>query len=518
MSSYPGEGSHRGITADSRRIPIALGLFAVALVIRVWGADWGLPHFFSGDEVTKRDTALHFPEKDFVHHPDHPSFTYNTLFLIYRAMQAVGDHWTLADYHHAGRLWMAVLGALTVVAVWRLGCRLDATGRVGIVAAVLLAVMPLHTACSRYIKEDAPLGLAITLTVLAGLTYLERPTRKGMALAFFLAGVTFSTKYTGGIIAVPLAVAVLVTAVRSRVRLGSVVLDGLVATATFVAGFFVVSPIFLVHPDVFYNGILGQVKYSVSGHAGIIANPWREWWTYYLRDGIIPGMTWPAAILALVGLVRMPRLRHGWFVVLASVCIYLLLEQGKSRPDPFAARWLMMLVPLLAVAAAVPFVELVDRLGARMRPALAAAAVAVVVLVPPLVTSVLIIDEARHDTRLVAGRWMEENVPEGATIVQTEGLQTLPASDFWRTKWVIDDRDVNNGINAEWSGDTPPWFVVTSFKYQRFLDNPGAVPDRDAFYEALFRYPLVKEFRPRWFTYGRHSPVIRVYRPNGGVT
>lgn len=502
------------MTASRRTLAVGLALFALALVIRVWGLSWGLPEFFfSGDEVTKRDTALRFLETGFVHHPDHPSFTYNTLFLIYAAMKAVGN-WTLADFHYAGRLWMAVLGALTVVAVWRLGRRFDESGRVGLVAALLLAVLPLHTACSRYIKEDAPLGLAVTLTVLATLTYLGRPSRRWLALACFLAGATFSTKYTGGIVAVPVGIAWLVTVAKARPGTGPIVGDLLTVGVMFAVGFFTFSPIYLVHPQFYLDGLLAQGRYSVSGHAGIVADPWREGWTFYLRNGIIPGMTWPAAVLAIIGMFRLPRLRHGWFVVLTAACIYLLLEQAKSRPEPFPARWLMQLVPLLCVAAAVPFVQAVDRLGRWRGRGIALAAAATIVFLPPLVKSVLIIDEALHDTRLIAGRWMEEHVPEGSTIVRTEGLQTLPASAFYHDKWKVEDRDVNNGINAEWTDPVPPWFVITSFKFQRYLDNPGAVPDRDAFYAALTRYPLVKEFQPKWFTYGRHSPVIRIYHPD----
>jgi hypothetical protein len=353
--------------------------------------------------------------------------------------------------------------------------------------------------------------------VLATLTFLDRPSRKWLALACFLAGATFSTKYTGGIMVVPVGIAWLVTVARTRPAPGAVALDLLTTAAMFLAGFFIFSPIFLVHPQLFLDGILEQGRYSVAGHDGIVANPWREWWTYYLRKGIVPGMMLPAAALAVVGLARLPRRRHGWFAVLTIACIYLLLEQAKSRPEPFPARWLMQLAPLLCLAAAVPFVELVDRLGRRVGGRVALAACAVIVFVPPLVKSVLIIDEALHDTRLVAGRWMEEHVPAGAAIVQSEGLQTLPASSYWGTRWAIIDRDVNNGIHAEWDGPVPPWFVITSFKYQRFLDNPGALPDRTTYYEALARYPLVKEFRPRWFTYGRHSPVIRIYHPTGGT-
>jgi hypothetical protein len=294
----------------------------------------------------------------------------------------------------------------------------------------------------------------------------------------------------------------------------AVVVDLGTLVAVFATGFFMFSPIFLVHPGMLVEGVLEQGRYSLSGHDNIIASPWPEWWTFYVRKGLIPGMTLPSFLLAAAGTWLLLRRRHGWFVVLTSAILYLLVEQSPARPEPFPGRWLMPLVPLLCVAAGVAFVELTERLQRRFSPALAYGACIAVFLLPPLVKSALVADEALHDTRLIAGKWMEAHIPEGSTIVQTEGLQTLPASSYWSGRWRVDYRDVNHGINAAWTGPVPPYFVVSSFKYQRFLDHPDAVPDRTAYYETLRKeYQLLQEFRPRWLTYGRHSPVIRIYRP-----
>jgi hypothetical protein len=173
----------------------------------------------------------------------------------------------------------------------------------------------------------------------------------------------------------------------------------------------------------------------------------------------------------------------------------------------------MPLLPLLYLSAGVAWVALVAALQKRVAAPLVYAACAVLFFGPPSVKSLMIADEALHDTRIVAGRWMEENIPPGSTIVMTEGERNLPVSTFWGTRWRTEERDPP-GVNAPRNGRPPPYFVLSSFKFQRFLESPESVPDTTAFYrQVMGEFELVKEFRPRWLTYGKHSPVILVYRP-----
>jgi hypothetical protein len=108
---------------------------------------------------------------------------------------------------------------------------------------------------------------------------------------------------------------------------------------------------------------------------------------------------------------------------------------------------------------------------------------------------------------------MEENIPSGSRIVITEDRRNLPVSGFWESGWQVEDRD-NPGLDASWTGHPPPYFIFSSFKFQRFLDSPDSRPERTAFYrKTMSEFELIKEFHPRWLTYGKHSPVIRIYRP-----
>jgi len=488
-------------------------LFCLALAIRVWGLSFGLPSFFSVDEINKRDAALRLAETGFTHRNSQPSFLYNSLYLVFSLARLLSPEWTTVQYHYMGRVWMAVLGALTVVVLYRLGSVWDR--RVGLLAAIFLAILPWHTATSRYIKEDTPLTLMSTIAILLIVLYLRDPSRLALSAAALFAGVSFSTKYAGLLLAFPLMLAFAVSAWRTQRQARAIALDLALILLAFWVGFFLVSPIYLLRPDQFVSGFLGQWDYSARGHHdGIINDPWNDWWTYYIRTGLIPGLTWPVFLLSVAGLVLMPRSRGGWIVTVTAAWLYLVFEHGRAKPYPFPVRYLLPMAPLLCLSAAAALVRIAASLK-RTLPSFAVYGVcAVLFVLPPLANTLLIADEALHDTRTVAGAWMEQAIPPGSHIVVTEQPAYLPVSHYWGREWRVFPPERIPELLSARGADPPPFFVLSSFTYQRYLDHPEAAPQWTRFYRRIMsEYRLVKEFRPRWFTYGFHSPVIRIYQP-----
>jgi len=514
-SSPTVESSRRFSLSESVQhgLLVPILIFCLALALRLWGLSFGLPHYFAADEIYKREDALRLAETLFTHRNSQPSFLYNSLYLVFSIGRLLNPDLTTVQYHYLGRFWMALLGALTVLVLYRLGSVWDR--RVGLLAALFLAILPLHTACSRYIKEDIPLTLMATITILLVVLYLKQPSRPALSLAALFAGISFSTKYSGLLPAVPLLLALGVSAWRARREVRAILLDLSLTIFAFAVGFFLVSPIYLWHPDRLASGVLGQWTYSATGHHdGIIHDPWSDWWLYYIRTGLIPGMTWPLFLVGVVGLVLLPRSRDGWIITATVVWLYLVFEHGRAKPDPFSARYLLPLAPLLCLSAAVALVKGVAFLQPRLPPLAIYSVGALLFVLPPLAKSLLIANEALHDTRLVAGAWMEQTIPPGAKIVVTEALRHLPVSRYWGREWQVLYPDQAPDLDSAWRDGSPPYFVVSSFTYQRYLDHPEAVPQRTEFYRRLMdRYRLVMEFRPRWLTYGAHSPVIRIYQP-----
>src|SRR5262249_21749530 len=89
---------------------------------------------------------------------------------------------------------LASVGTVAVVGV--LGAR-GYSKRVGLAAAALMAVVPLEVLQAHYTSTDPLLTLCVTATLLAAVHLAERDSAPAAILAGALAGLGFSTKYTG---------------------------------------------------------------------------------------------------------------------------------------------------------------------------------------------------------------------------------------------------------------------------------------------------------------------------------
>ncbi|HUP99662.1 MAG TPA: glycosyltransferase family 39 protein [Aeromicrobium sp.] len=499
---------------ERRQVVSVLVILALAFAMRLWALSWGLPHRWSLDEANKRDAALGGGLLPDLPGPQ-PGFLYNSLRVVYRVAESIFPTLDNPDHIYIGRLFIAVLGVLTVLAVWMLARELADSDRPSpaIPAALLLAVLPFHTAMSRYIKEDTPLGLMTGLVLLALVRYWKVPTWARLLLLGLAVGACFSTKFSAAAVLPVVGVAVLAVARRDGIRPKETIARVCGLGGAAIVGVLLVSPQYLVDPGLLWEGFKFQVFYSQEGHHdGVIISPWSQWWTYYIRNGLIPGMTWPVFLLAIGGAVPLLRRPAGWTVVASALVFYLILEESSAKPAPFPARYLTPVIPLLCVQAGFGIQAIRRRAADMGKPVLALVACALVFFVPPAVKSAMVADEAVHDTRWVAGAWMDTHLPPGTHIVLVDNHMYRPAAEGWGKHdiWKVEER--GDTLDPSTSGDRP-YFVLTSFRYQRYLDDPAADPRRTAYYRAVMRYPLVKRFEPKWLSYGFHSPTILIYRP-----
>src|SRR5215217_2820362 len=145
-------------------------------------------------------------------------------------------------------------------------------------------------------------------------------------------------------------------------------------------------------PD-FRQGFLFQVQYAGSGHRdGTVIRGIDYWWTFYLHYAILPGLTWPATVFGLAGLLLALIKRNRLLIVLAVALLlaYFQVESSPAKPFPFFARYLHMAYPLLALLAAYAFVELWHRLRDRTPTRMLTIAVGLILVLVPLGTSALL--------------------------------------------------------------------------------------------------------------------------------
>ncbi len=171
----------RSLSISSHRVLLG-AIVLLALGLRVVGLQYGLPDVYNPDEVAIMARALTFAKGTL----NPGNFLYPT-FFFYVLFGWVGSYlgfvWLTGGassvaalqqlyftdptgIYTAGRLLGAVCGALGTLAVYHLGARL-LNRRVGMAAALFLAVAPLAVRDAHYVKHDVPATLAVILACIA---------------------------------------------------------------------------------------------------------------------------------------------------------------------------------------------------------------------------------------------------------------------------------------------------------------------------------------------------------------
>jgi Dolichyl-phosphate-mannose-protein mannosyltransferase len=425
------------------------------LALRLWGTRQGLPYAYNADEydhfvvhaidMFQRGTL----NPEYFANP--PAFTYVLHFLFavcyggaHGAVHAFAVHpeavYTLA------RVAAALLGTLALWLLYLVGARL-LDRAVGLLAAAIEAVAFLPVFYAHLALNDVPTLAPATLSLLGSAGILRKGRLRDHLLAGVGLGLACASKYTAGIVLVPLLAAVLlragdgVPASRSArsaraARSARRALGGLaLAFAAALVAFVVANPYALLDYHAFHAELAHQSSLS-SEAQGKLGAPTDGGLVYYLWS-FTWGLGWAPALAALGGAAAVWRheRRVGWVLVPAAVA-FLAFMGTESR---YFGRWLMPIFPVACLLGAFFVVALARHAGralvarmARTAPgeaprrsalntlasALPAAVLVAAVLAQGLIYSVhsgLVL--ARADTRNLTRRWMFAHIPAGAHVV-----------------------------------------------------------------------------------------------------
>jgi len=562
--------------ARSRRSWLALAaILTGALALRLWGIAQGLPYAYNSDE------NAHFAPKAIGmfsgglnprYFANPPAFTYllHGLYALWfgggaAARHALAVHPT--EVFVLGRIAAALLGTLAVWLLYLVGMRLFSRA-VGLLAAALLAVAFLPVFYAHLALNDVPTLAPLTLALLGAAGVLRQGRRRDYLIAGIGLGLGCATKYTAGIVVLPLLAAAVcqyldAPQARTRVALGLAL-----AGAAALASFLIANPYALLDFKAFHAELNHQSQLSGepqgklgAGHEGGVR--------YYLWS-LTWGLGWLPALAALGGALTIWRRdrRLGWLLVPAPV-LFLVFMGLQGR---YFGRWLLPIFPIVCLLAAFFALRLADELTARTRsPRAVAIAVAVLALCAQgLIYSVhsdLVL--ARADTRTLTRDWMVTHIPAGTKIVAEPVSPDVWASDIGHfnyatpdgTRWIkyaslrsviaadgtllgepgrpvgIEDyeRTLSPALIGWYERQGYCWVITGSTQSGRALAEPGAVPHAIAYYRALAQQATVAyrvspygpdkgpvAFNFDWsfdyypLAYHRPGPEMIVYRLHGG--
>jgi 4-amino-4-deoxy-L-arabinose transferase-like glycosyltransferase len=402
-------------------------LVLAALGLRLWGFRHGLPYVYNADENAHFVAGAigmfgHTYNPNYFINP--PAFTY----VLHAAFQlgfggraGVSRSYAAdpSDVFALARALSAVLGAVAVGLLAWAGARLF-DRRTGLVAAAVLAVAFLPVHYSHLALNDVPTLAPLCLSLAGVGGVFARGRLVDYALAGAGLGLACATKYTGGIVLLPLLAAAAVGPGQALGRrAGGLVLAGVLALAAFL----VANPFALLDYDAFRDGLSEQSAASSDG-GGKLGLTAPNGILYYLGTTTW-GLGWLPALAALGGAVALAVRDWRRALVLVPALVLFVLFMGTQ--DRYFARWLLPVYPLAALLAAYGALA---ALAWIRRPALAAALAGALLCAQGLVfvihNDVVL---SRADTRQLARDWMVENVPAGTKVVIEPVMPDSWASD-----------------------------------------------------------------------------------------
>ena len=434
-----------------RALPVVLVL-GLALVLRVWGIDFGLPYAYHGDEGFEVDRALSLGAGVFELGRIGKGAYYYLLFVLYGVYYVVervaggladSQEFLYSTFVDRTPIWLigryttAIIGVVNCYVLYLLGRRTHSVPA-GLFAALLMAVNVLHVASSHYITVDVPLTTVVTVGLL--LMYWRPLDQPASTLRYGLIGASVglatATKLPGALLILPALVFH-----YNQFRIGNTSLvrgwlgDRKLWTLLATGGILYVA----LEPGIvlYLDNVVAMVgRFFIPSRGGGLEPNWpvparaEGVVAFYLR-GLIPWayvmVTVPVVVGCLVSLRQRP-LRHHLGLIFAVAFGILLV--ASPRPDMVFTRYLLPLTPVVWLYAGWGAAE-IGRALSRQSAWLRYGALGAVVILSagPMVLDSIRYDEQRTwpDTRTIAKEWIDEHVPPGA-VIHIGGSVVVPST------------------------------------------------------------------------------------------
>jgi hypothetical protein len=413
------------------RAAVLAVVLAVALLLRLHGLGFGLPALNDPDELMFEMGSVRMLSGPTLNPGwfGHPATTTIYLLAVLNALVFAGG-WALGSWPNPkafadaiyfdpglvilpGRIAMVAFALWSIWLTWRLARDLCGE-RVGLAAAAVLAVNPVHIAYSQIIRSDMMAVCFMLLVSRSALRIVRGGGRRDLVLGPLWLGLATVTKWPFALSGIAMAGAYVLRVRRGEERwagaLRSLAVFGVLALAFGLA----VSPFILLDYPMLVRNLQGEAQVHHLGATGgpPLANAW-----WYLSGPILKSLGWAGALAAACGAIRMARNREALAIVAPLALTFFVLFCLQRL---IWERWALPLTPALSLAAAIGLVWLTGFLAQRLGTlgrGLGLATAALAVLLPQTVQALSDAHVRTHDTRQAAAAWVRAHVPHGDMIL-----------------------------------------------------------------------------------------------------
>jgi hypothetical protein len=406
-------------------------IILLAAGLRAFGLDYGLPGVYNPDETPILNRGLAIAQDIKPQNFVYPSLYFYLLFIweglffavgrvagVYDSVAAFQREFFVDPSRHflAGRAFSVLCGTLTVAAVYVIARRMYDRAT-GLAAAAAMAVSPIAVRDAHYVKLDVPTTMFVAFAYAALARIVVDPDaasrRRSWIVAGLLSGLAVSTQYYAIFLGFTMCAVAVAELQRSTARETLGLFGWSVAAAA--AGFFIGSPFIPFElpraiADVAHVREVDIDRAMAAGRfTGVVP---------YLRILLWDAMGWPVWIAAAIGFLwaLVSDWRRGLLLVSFFVPFFVFIANTVPM-----SRYLNVVLPLIAVAAAYALVRAGRAFGGASTAVVAALVVAA--LVPGLIGSIqwdLFL--RRTDTRTLAGEFITSRIPSGRSfLVQPYG-------------------------------------------------------------------------------------------------
>lgn len=413
------------------------------------------------------------------------------------------------EFYLIGRLLSAAYSVLTIPAAFLLGRRAFGT-RAGAAGAWLMVFCRLNLYYGTTVRTDSAAAFFGMVSLWLCFRVLERPTRLNHLLAGLAIGLALASRFFMIALVPVLALADLLVFLRTpgRRERAELAYNGLLGLLAAAATFVIMNPYFFLDAETAGSHVQGEARVAHPGADGLSRAGNFAW---YLLVAIPQAVTWPQAVLAGLGLVLVTLRPSAPRLVLAGYVMAFLA--AISMLPLHWPRWIIQVLPIVALLSAFAAEALVEGIGLRLRleparrDAVLAIGVAALVAWPAGRAVRLDILMSRPSTQVQAREWIRRNVPAGASVAQD--FYAAPIDDLGyrlATSFSLSYK----GTVEDYRRQGVEYLVTCSLIYKRFYAEPDRYPAQVAFYESLAKgEELAQEFAPSAF---RGGPTLRIYR------
>lgn len=451
----------RIVFAERDKTIAALGfVLLLALALRLVNIGFGLPSLYDPDEPMFMLKALKLLKEGTLNPGwfGHPGSTTIYLLAVIQALVlllglASGRFVRVEDFATAAyadpgllflpsRLAMVLFGVACVYLTWVIGRRLFGTAT-GLLAALLLALNPLHIAWSQVIRTDVQATVFMLGCIYFAIRAWEEGRIRDYCLAGVLVGLATATKWPAGSVAIAIIGAAVGRGLAGGHWRREVVRTGIALTCS-LAALVLASPYLVLDWQTALANVSGEVKPSHLGSTGMGFFANLRW---YLSGQVGGSMGWIGLALALGGLAVAARARPAvrW-VLLPPTLLFVALISSQGM---IWSRWILPMLPLFCLYAAVATIGLARFLGRRFGKrarGLVHAAILLAAIAPSLAGAIAQTTERANDTRDRAARWAVENIPAGKAVVLEHlalGLRDQP----WHILFPLGEAGCADAVN-----------------------------------------------------------------------